>query len=66
MISIPSTVDKIEPTDLDSSIVTIEEASTVTYISPLTMEEINQCKLTTSSIVITLIYSSHGENTGYQ
>ena len=66
MISIPSTVNKIEPTDLDSSIVTIEEASTVTYISPLTMEEINQCKLTTSSIVITLIYFSHGENTGYQ
>ena len=66
MISIPSTVNKIEPTDLDSSIVTIEEASTVTYISPLTMEEINQCKLTTSSIVITLIYFRHGENTGYQ
>ena len=64
MISITSTIDKIEP--IDSSIVTIEEASTVTYISPLTMEEINQCKLTTSSIVITLMYSSHGENTGYQ
>ena len=45
MISITSTIDKIEP--IDSSIVTIEEASTVTYISPLTMEEINQCKITT-------------------
>ena len=60
MISITSTIDKIEP--IDSSIVTIEEASTVTYISPLTMEEINQCKI----IIITLIYSSHGNNTGYQ
>ena len=64
MISIPSTIDKIEP--IDSSIVTIEEASTVTYISLLTMEEINQCKITTSSIIITLNYSSHRENTGYQ
>ena len=44
MISIPSTIDKIEP--IDSNMVTIKEASTVTYVSPLTMEEIIQCKIT--------------------
>ena len=45
MISIPSTIDKIEP--IDSNMVTIKEASTVTYVSPLTMEEIIQCKIIT-------------------
>ena len=46
MISIPSTIDKIEPI-IDSNIVTIKEVSTMTYVSPLTMEEIIQCKIIT-------------------